>query len=540
MKVVNTELGRFFNLPNPGLNSFLDRTLSGQPDDYRTPFWGKADRKEVLDRWLKVVDQARLDQRMLGLYDIEMEQMGKVGPLSIMMPFEKRKKDVDAYYTLSQKVVQPVDRRAVVKMKSTLRKGSLIPSTLANTLEDMKLSTNSGAPYFTKRRAVKEKTVNEILTGKWRDHCVAVLGWRGQAGGPTDEDVKQRVVWMMPFALNILELQIYQPLIKAWQTDKRYPALISLREVEMQVSKLFDSKDPSDLVVATDFSKFDQHINPTLQMLALELLMYQFRRGDSTFDYFTDKVFHQKYTLPLVCTGDVTYFGDHGMGSGSGGTNSDENLIHGTLQHEAAILNGVELNPYSTCLGDDGILSFKGITADKVVKVYTQHGLDMNPDKQYSNTDSTVYLQRYYHRSYRDTQNVMLGVYSTFRALGRLMGQERFYDPEKWNNKLVTLRAWSIIENCSNHPLFESFVDFVLEGDKFRLGLEIPGFFDGLDKIVEDSREAIPDLMGYAQGMEYEDKPLGIRSWRVYRYLNGKRDRKSLIPIGTSLKAKQE
>lgn len=35
----------------------------------------------------------------------------------------------------------------------------------------------------------------------------------------------------------------------------------------------------------------------------------------------------------------------------------------------------------------------------------------------------------------------MIGVYSTFRALGRLLGQERYYDPRKWGPELVTLRA---------------------------------------------------------------------------------------------------
>lgn len=526
MKRVNTVLSKYFNLPNPGLNSFLDRTERGQPDDYRTPFWGKADRETVVSEWLKVVDNSDVNSKMPGLHEFEMEQKGKVGPLSIMKPFEGREDDVVAYYALSQKDVLPVDRRALSMTKSELRKGSLLPMSVTNTLENMILSTNSGAPYFQKRRTVVDDTLALIASGKYLESAAAVLGWRGQSGGPTDDDVKQRVVWMFPFAVNIKELSIYKPMIKAWQTDKTFPALISLRAVEEHVTELFRSKEPNQLVVATDFSKFDQHINKVLQDVALELIDYQFVRGNFQFREFIQDVFPLKYNIPLVCTDEVTFEGPHGMGSGSGGTNADENLIHRTLQHEAAISNGAELNKYSTCLGDDGIISYPGITAEQVIKSYTSHGLDMNPSKQYVSPVATVYLQRYYHVNFRDRTGVMLGVYSTFRALGRLLGQERFYDPDKWNPTMVTLRAWSIIENCKNSPLFEKFVDFVLKGDKYRLGMEIPGFFDDLESIVKGAREIVPDLLGYTQELDAEGKPsLGIRDWAIFKYLSKKRDR---------------
>ncbi len=117
----------------------------------------------------------------------------------------------------------------------------------------------------------------------------------------------------------------------------------------------------------------------------------------------------------------------------------------------------------------------------------------------------------------------MLGVYSTARALGRLLGQERYHDPEKWSPEMVTLRAWSIIENTSNHPLFEDFVDFVLKGDKLELGLNIPGFFENLDKRYEEALTLIPDMLGYTRGLENQNQGTSIRDWRVYKYLNSKR-----------------
>lgn len=393
-----------------------------------------------------------------------------------------------------------------------------------NTVADMKLSTNSGSREFKKRSSIVDQTLNELYPAvdSSFSNYAAILGWRGQQGGDSDEDVKQRVVWMMPFVLNIAELRFYKPLIKAWQTDHTFPALISLRAVEVEMTKLFDSKSEDDLVIATDFSKFDQHINEHLQSVALELILYQFNRQDHD---FIKKVFPHKYNIPIVCTKDVTVTGAHGMGSGSGGTNADENLQHRTLQHTAAFENGKTLNPHSMCLGDDGVLSYPGISVEQVTSAYTARGQEMNPEKQYADARSTTYLQRYYHTNYRDSEGIMLGVYSTFRALGRLLGQERFYDADKWNDKMVTLRAWSIIENCKNNPLFEEFVEFVLNGDRLRLGLDIPGFIDDIGKHVDEARELIPDLLGYTQGMEYEGKEIGIRDWAIYKYLHSKAKR---------------
>lgn len=86
--------------------------------------------------------------------------------------------------------------------------------------------------------------------------------------------------------------------------------------------------------------------------------------------------------------------GDHGMGSGSGGTNSDESMAHRALQHTAAISKGQRLNPNSMAYGDDGVLTYPGIKVEDVIHIYEMMGQEMNPDKQYAATDNTVILRR--------------------------------------------------------------------------------------------------------------------------------------------------
>lgn len=79
---------------------------------------------------------------------------------------------------------------------------------------------------------------------------------------------------MMPFDLNIRELQFYQPFIEAVQKKHLIPAYISMDYVDQTTTKLFDTKGKDDLVITTDFTKFDHTFNPSLQEVAREVINY--------------------------------------------------------------------------------------------------------------------------------------------------------------------------------------------------------------------------------------------------------------------------
>jgi len=350
-----------------------------------------------------------------------------------------------------------------------------------------------------------------------------VLGWRGQEGGPSDDDVKQRVVWMFPFAVNIRELQLYQPLIESAQRFNLVPAWVSMEAVDQSVTRLFDTKSPRDLIVCTDFTKFDQHFNHHMQDCAYKILCSILTQSGESTNWLKD-VFPIKYNIPLAFEWGKMRFGNHGMGSGSGGTNADETLTHRALQYEAAQVSRQILNPNSMCLGDDGILSYPGITPEDVTLSYSSHGQDMNVDKQSYSEHECTYLRRWHHTDYREG-GICVGVYSTCRALGRLAEQERYYDPEIWSKELVALRQLSILENVKYHPLKTEFVDYCMKGDKYRLGLDIPGFFNDLPKIVERAIEYMPDFLGYTKSMQrsLHDVSCGINNWWVVNYLKSLR-----------------
>lgn len=526
------------------LRTYLGTVSKGNSRIFTAPFAKGDSMEKVLKDWNGTLVSIR--DKWPSLYQFEEDLAKKVGPLSIQKPLRERMDDVAHYYYDILLSSAPLDPRAIKAVCSEWsRSRGLTIRSQSNTVEMMKKSTNSGSPFFTKRRNVVQDTVPcwvrkslnttdvwQDLTRRFHYDAPAVIGWRGQEGGPSEEDVKQRVVWMFPFAVNVAELQVYQPLIEAAQRLNLVPAWVSMDAVDMEITKLFDTKSSDDLVVCTDFSRFDQHFNRDMQDAAKSILRSILERSSASANWLRD-VFPIKYCIPLawetddehvldVHVQDVTYFhGLHGMASGSGGTNADETLVHRALQYEAAIHAGKRLNPHSMCLGDDGILTYPGITVNDVVKVYQSHGQECNPDKQYASTQDCVYLRRWHHRQYK-LDGVCVGVYSTNRALGRLRYLERFMDPEYWSPEMVALRQLSIIENCKYHPLREQFAQFCMKRDKYRLGTDIPGFLDNLTKYASEAIDHMPDFLGYTKTLQ-GFKPSGISEWWIVKYLKSVR-----------------
>jgi hypothetical protein len=520
------------------LGTYLGNVWKGQTKVFTAPFAKGDSMSKILSDWKEVL--VSIQDKWPSLWEFESELANKVGPMSVQLPLMERMPDIAHYYEDILLPSKPIDARAIqatIDEYSGLR--GLELRNQHDTMLKMKKSSNSGSPFWTKRRNVVQDTIpcsvrsvrsgnylhNEVLQwlSGWDGDACAVVGWRGQEGGPSEEDVKQRVVWMFPFGVNVCELQVYQPLIEGAQALNLVPAWVSMESVDKEVTALFDTKAKDDLVICTDFSRFDQHFNGDMQQAAksiLQAILSPIKPSEK----WLDDVFPIKYNIPLCWErndyGVSVFRGAHGMGSGSGGTNADETLTHRSCQHEVAILNNQTLNPHSMCLGDDGILTYPGITVDAVVKAYSQHGQECNTEKQYASTQDCVYLRRWHHKDYRD-HGVCVGVYSTCRALGRLRYLERFMDPEYWTPELVALRQLSIVENCKWHPLFHEFIGFCMKRDKYRLGIDIPGFLDNISALADEAIDHMQDFLGYTKTLQGEST--GIAEWEVVKYLKSQR-----------------
>lgn len=516
--------------------SYVGNTEKGSTVDIRTPFYkGESksypQRDEILKKW---IPQLRvLKDKLPGLYEYEMAMAEKVGPMSLQAPLNDRWDAIHEYWKAIHSPQEPISEEAlhaVVDECSSI-KGVRIRDVL-RTLENMDLSKAAGAPFLGKKRDVEDMTIPYTIE-RWKgEHLqrlrrgiwlvAALLGWRGQEGGPEPEDVKQRVIWMFPFALSIEELRFYQPLIQACQRINFNPAWVSNDAVDMRMTQLMKTKGRRDKIICTDFTKFDQHFNPTMAKGVKDIYWQLISKGDTqTIEWLTD-IYDIKFNLPLLA-GTTLITGEHGMASGSGGTNCDETFGHRALQYEAAIGADQRLNKNSMCSGDDGCLTYPGVSKEQVTDSYTKHGLEMNLDKQDESEREATYLRRWYDIEYT-IDGINRGVYATTRAIGRLCAQEREYDPNVWGPKMVTLRYLSIIENCKYHPLFEEFIEFCISGDKYRLGVDIPGFYDNLSHIVTESMAMIPNFMSYTQQFHLQSQSKieamrGIESWAVVRYI---------------------
>lgn len=525
----------YIDQPNPGLRAYFSHVKEGSSDEYRTTFFKGKSLEDILAGWEPHL--SNLEHEWPGLLEFENDLRKKVGPMSIMKPLSERLDDIRSYYDSILLESNPISEEAIAAAQRWFMPiRGMRSRSRRHTMDVMKKSTNSGLPYFTKRKRVVDKTLmttcyqqgsRTFIRENYGVHSdfstAAILGWRGQEGGPTKSDVKQRVVWMFPFSVNLEELRIYQPLIQGCQAKNLVPAWIGMDAVDREVTKLFDTKAKDDLIIATDFSKFDQHFNPHMQEAALKILdsIFTVQEKDG-YNLWRKNVFPIKYNIPLMVQEYEVFTGPHGMGSGSGGTNADETLAHRALQYEAAFNAHQQLNPHSMCLGDDGILSYPGITVDDVVQTYSQHGQEMNSDKQYASKHETTFLRRWHHQDYR-INDICVGVYSTYRALGRLAEQERYYDPDIWGSTAVALRQLSILENVKFHPKREEFVDYCIKGDKYRLGLDIPGFMDNIAQIAREYTEQMPDFLGYTRSLENDGDPAtGIQSWWIVNYLKSK------------------
>lgn len=148
-------IGRYYKLPNPGLRAYFRHTVDGNPEDYRPPFWKGKSRAAVLAMWQKLLDETGVKTKYPSLYEYEMEMKAKVGPMSIQKPLADRIADIEAYYTDIKKKSKPISDAAIEatkrwadKIKGIRLRGAV------RTTENMRLNTNSGSPFFTKRKNV--------------------------------------------------------------------------------------------------------------------------------------------------------------------------------------------------------------------------------------------------------------------------------------------------------------------------------------------------------------------------------------------------
>jgi hypothetical protein len=443
------------------LTRLLNQTISGSEVVYMSPLTARKTPKDILSGWDQIYnDKSGTVNMNEELLSIELAQKDKYGPRSIMIPWSERRESTLDYFRNRVLDLPRLD------FPEPNRLNFLRPISLVSAIDKLKNSTSSGLPFLLKKGLLKEryaKNFDELLKRK----DPGVLYTR------TQESKKTRNVVGYPMADTIEEYCFFAPILELHKRLKFRSALNGPHAVDVGMTKLILKVTPDSVLMSADIELFDISAEHDIQK--------------RTFDYFKnlyqkqfapriDQIFVRFNTIGLV-TPDGVMQGSHGIPSGSTFTNECGSVIQSSIVSEF-----VESDEDMQIQGDDGVYLLLDQYVDKLKEKFSKAGFVLHPTKSLLSKVSAVYLQKYYAKEYLK-DGLIGGIYPTYRALSRIVYQERwsnFEDFEINGVDFYSIRTISILENCKYHPLFKELVKYVYDIDKYSLEYSS----DGLAKYI--------------------------------------------------------
>jgi hypothetical protein len=458
------------------LSRFIENVELGNEVPLRSSFANSLSVNSILAGWDKIFN-SKLNCINPTLLTIEMDNRDKIGPRSLANGWVIRKSGVNEYFSSSD--LPRVPERIIPSQHLRLR-----PLSLETASTYLKSNTNSGLPYLTRKSNCKAKVLSDFnrLLGR-KDPCVLFTR--------TQEQRKTRNVWGFPIADTLNEMRFYRPLLEYQRLLSWRSALRSPDEVDKSITRIMNINSGSNFLVSIDFSAFDASVKSQLQFYAFEYIKYLFQNQyHSDIDYIRERF----NSIGLV-TPDGILNGKHGVPSGSTFTNEVDSIVQ-FICARSFNLNESEMD----IQGDDGV--YITPKPDSLLNHFSEFGLSVNKKKSHISKDECIYLQNLYSRDY-SRDGIVRGVYSTYRALNRILHPERY---DKYSVDEITgadynsIRAISIIENCRYHPLFEEFVKFIYTLDKYDLRYSQQGLSSYIKRIR--NTEGAEGIFNYRRGDE--------------------------------------
>jgi hypothetical protein len=467
----------------------LDRVVSGNDNVLISPLGERVGPGEVLASWDKIF-QANSSKLNDSILQIEVENRSKYGPRSIAVPWSDRSSGVDSYFSPEVSKLVP----AQVEGNPRLR-----PIALEQGIKLLKNNTNSGLPFVRRKGEIKD-TLAQDFYGllERKDPCLLFTR--------TQENNKTRNVWGYPIADTLNEMLYYKPLLDYQRKLSWRAALQSPVEVDMAVTKLLKlAQSRNKYLVSIDFSAYDASVKTTLQRKAFEYISGLFQKQ------YKDKISQiadRFNTIGLVTPSGIRE-GPHGVPSGSTFTNEVDSIAQYLCAKSFNLAdNEIQVQ------GDDGLYLVDD--PDEFFGHMKNFGLLVNESKSSSSKEECNFLQNYYSLQYIGKNEIVGGIYSTYRALSRIVYLERFtkiVDSEILGRDYFAIRTISILENCRHHPLFEELVKYIYKLDKYDLAFSK----QGLREYVRDYTEStgIEGIFNY----RYGDDVKGIETFKSFQLI---------------------
>lgn len=438
---------------------------------------------------------ALLDKDIIS---IELANRSKYGPRSISQPWVERKSSLLSYF--ANRSIGPDLLNYSVPSHDRFK---LRPISYESAIKTLKNNTNSGLPLFTRKGLVKGLYASLDPRANSFEFYPSVLFTRTQEGNKT------RDVWGYCMAATIFESRYYRPLLEYQKKLSWRSALLGPNDVDRRVTELVNSSLlRNSYLLSIDFSKYDASISRKLIFYAFDYIKSLFQSG-----------FHSELNLlrDFFCSGgiltpDGVLSGDHGVPSGSTFTNEVDSIV----QYLISINSKYIFKENMQIQGDDGVYSVAKDNVPFVFDCFTDQGLIVNKDKSIVSDRYCTYLQKYYSPNYRNYDGLIGGIYPVYRALLRIVYQERWTDFEDFGilgKDYYSIRTITILENCKHHPLFKELVQFVYSLDKYKLKYSQ----DGLNKYVS----MLTETSG-SEGIlinQYGDDVRGISNFETVKLL---------------------
>lgn len=475
----------------------LNRVLTGSDEIYFTPIGKDNDPASLLSDLTKILSKGS-NSISSNLQNLEQSNLSKFGPRSLAKPWFERKESLFDYFK-HRKTSFELSKSA----KEPGFKPNLRPLSVSSASKFLKRSTNSGLPYYTNKGSVVDEVVGSFSSLLLReDPCV--LFTRTQEGGKT------RNVWGYPIADTLNEMRYYQPLLAHQRKQNYRAALLGPDSVDEAISLMMKYHNKSThSLISIDFSSYDASVGKYLQEGVFDYIKALFQSSsNSDLDYIA----HRFNTIGII-TPDGLIEGSHGVPSGATFTNEVDSLA----QYLVALSTGIECR--MQIQGDDGAYLIPDSEVNALYNAFGESGLNVNVDKSVLSKDHIIYLQRLYDPIY-ERGGFIGGIYSLYRALNRIIYQERYSDFMDYSLKgsdYYSIRTITILENCKYHPLFEDFVRFVASKDKYLL------------KFSPDSVTKYTRMLNSGTGTggllinQYGDNLKGISRFETVKILNSLR-----------------
>jgi len=428
------------------ISLLLDRIVAGSSEVYTTPIANETKPDVILDKW-DVIFQSRLNLMSKELIELEESQKSKYGPRSLAKPWVDRRETLKEHFGSGSKYSFDAKEKAFRRLR---------PVDLKASANNLKRNTNSGLPYYMRKGKVIEQSLDNyehLLSEEYP--CILFTR--------TQENGKTRTVWGYPIADTLLEGKYFLPLLEYQKKQPWRSALIGPEEVNSKLTTLILSAVENDkTLVSIDFSSYDSTVKESLQMESFNYIKSLFQENEAILKEL-NYIANRFNSIGLI-TPDGIWGSSHGVPSGSTFTNEVDSIAQYLVAKQV-----LKIDDLFQIQGDDGAYAVSD--PDVLKQNFLDYGLKVNIDKSYESKEYIIYLQNLYSINHIKNGRIS-GIYPIYRALSKIVYQERFNDFKAYGligADYYAIRTISILENCKYHPLFEDFVKFVYNLDKYGL-----------------------------------------------------------------------